>query len=152
LIKSIEVGKMPKNEKGGKNFKKGKRIVATVRQLVYKDEGQDYGLVKKKMGDCRFMVVLQTDAREIICHVRGKMRKREWVNEHDIVLVGLRDYEDGKADIIHKYSSDDANVLRKTGVLTMKGAEEKNDDDEEDEIADSIYFQDDAPDIDLDDL
>jgi hypothetical protein len=34
----------------------------------------------------------------------------------------------------------------------MKGAEEKNDDDEEDEIADSIYFQDDAPDIDLDDL
>lgn len=146
---------MPKNEKGGKNFKKGKRPVTTLsRQLVYKSEEQDYGLVKKKMGDCRFMVILQTDAREIICHIRGKMRKREWVNEHDIVLVALRDFEENKADIIHKYSADDANVLRKQGVLSLKGNEEKaeGDDNDGDDIADSIYFQEDAPDINLDEL
>ncbi len=35
-----------------------------------------------------------------LCHIRGKMRKRTWVNQGDIVLVGLRDYQDVKADVI----------------------------------------------------
>jgi translation initiation factor 1A len=146
---------MPKNEKGGKNFKKGKRVVNTVRQLLYKSEDQDYGLVKKKLGDCRFITILQNDARELVCHVRGKMRKREWVNEDDIVLIALRDFEEGKGDIIHKYSSEDANVLRKQGVLTLKGNEDKAENtknEEDDDIGDSIYFHEDAPDVDLDDL
>lgn len=143
---------MPKNEKGGKNFKRGKRPVTTVRQLIYKGEDQDYGLVKKKLGDCRFLVVLQSDARELVCHVRGKMRKREWVNDEDIVLVGLRDFEEGKADILHKYTAEDANVLRKQGTLSLKGAEKTENKEDEDDIADSIYFQEDAPDVDLEDL
>lgn len=31
------------------------------------------------------------------------MRKRVWVNAGDIILVSLRDYQDGKADVIAKY-------------------------------------------------
>jgi translation initiation factor 1A len=45
------------------------------------------------------------------------MRKRVWVNTSDIVLVGLRDFQDGKADVILKYSPDEAKNLKIYGEL-----------------------------------
>merc|ERR1719400_128448 len=38
------------------------------------------------------------DGVKRLCHIRGKMRKKVWVAQGDIVLIGLRDYQDGKAD------------------------------------------------------
>lgn len=35
----------------------------------------------------------------------------------DIVLVGLRDYQDEKADVIMKYTADEARVLKQYGEL-----------------------------------
>lgn len=53
------------------------------------------------------------DGTTRLCHIRGKLRKKVWVNAQDIVLVGLRDYQDDKADIILKYSPDEARNLIK---------------------------------------
>lgn len=52
-----------------------------------------------------------------LCHIRGKMRKKVWVNAQDIVLVGLREYQDGKCDVILKYSPDEARALIKYGEI-----------------------------------
>lgn len=52
-----------------------------------------------------------------LCHIRGKLRKKVWVNAQDIVLVGLREYQDDKADIILKYSPDEARNLIKYGEI-----------------------------------
>lgn len=52
-----------------------------------------------------------------MCHIRGKLRKKVWVNAQDIVLVGLREYQDDKADIILKYSADEARNLIKYGEI-----------------------------------
>ena len=52
-----------------------------------------------------------------MCHIRGKMRKKVWIGQGDIVLVGLRDYQDEKADVILKYSADEARVLKQYGEL-----------------------------------
>jgi translation initiation factor 1A len=38
-------------------------------------------------------------------------------NKGDIVLVGLRKFADGKTDIIHKYSTDEARSLQAYGEL-----------------------------------
>merc|ERR1712061_43687 len=38
------------------------------------------------------------DGVERLCHIRGKLRKKVWIAQSDIVLVGLRDYQDAKAD------------------------------------------------------
>ena len=35
----------------------------------------------------------------------------------DIVLVGLRDYEQGKCDVMHKYTADEARQLKSYGEL-----------------------------------
>merc|ERR1719225_2009232 len=38
------------------------------------------------------------DGTKRLCHIRGKLRKRQWINTSDIILVGLREYQDAKAD------------------------------------------------------
>merc|ERR1719153_398100 len=55
------------------------------------------------------------DGTKRLCHIRGKMRKKVWVGQGDIILVGLRDYQDAKADVILKYSSDEARNLKSYG-------------------------------------
>ena len=35
------------------------------------------------------------DGVKRLCHIRGKMRKKVWINQSDIVLLGLRDYQVG---------------------------------------------------------
>lgn len=38
-----------------------------------------------------------------------------WVNQSDIILVGLRDFQDSKADVILKYTPDEARNLKTYG-------------------------------------
>lgn len=57
------------------------------------------------------------DGVKRLCHIRGKMRKKVWVNTGDIVLVGLREYQDEKADVILKYMADEARSLKQYGEL-----------------------------------
>merc|ERR1712071_732657 len=38
------------------------------------------------------------DGIKRLCHIRGELRKKVWINQGDIILVGLRDYQDAKAD------------------------------------------------------
>ena len=33
------------------------------------------------------------DGVKRLCHIRGKLRKKVWINQSDIVLLGLRDYQ-----------------------------------------------------------
>uniref|UniRef100_A0A915EDK8 S1-like domain-containing protein n=1 Tax=Ditylenchus dipsaci TaxID=166011 RepID=A0A915EDK8_9BILA len=46
-----------------------------------------------------------------------KLRKKMWIGTGDIVLIGLRDYQDDKADVILKYTPDEARVLKAQGHL-----------------------------------
>ena len=57
------------------------------------------------------------DGTKRLCHIRGKMRKKVWVQISDIVLVGLRDFQDAKCDIILKYTADEARNLKAYGEL-----------------------------------
>ena len=57
------------------------------------------------------------DGTKRLCHIRGKLRKKVWVNQGDIILIGLRDFQDEKADIILKYSADEARALKQYGQL-----------------------------------
>ena len=40
-----------------------------------------------------------------------------WINAGDIVLVSLREFQDSKADIIHRYNADEARNLKQYGEL-----------------------------------
>ena len=44
-----------------------------------------------------------------------------WINQGDIVLIGLRDYQDAKADVILRYNPDEARNLKTYGELPETG-------------------------------
>ena len=43
------------------------------------------------------------DGEKRLAHIRGKLRKKVWINQGDIILLSLRDYQDEKGDVILKY-------------------------------------------------
>ena len=82
------------------------------------------------------------DGVKRLCHIRGKLRKKVWINQGDIILIGLRDYQDSKADVIQKYNPDEARNLKAYKELpeTAKINDAQIDDDND---LDGIEFQDD---------
>ncbi|KAG6785195.1 hypothetical protein POTOM_010922 [Populus tomentosa] len=109
---------MPKNKgKGGKNRKRGKNEADDEkRELIFKEDGQEYAQVLRMLGNgrCEAMCI---DGTKRLCHIRGKMHKKVWIAAGDIILVGLRDYQDDKADVILKYMPDEARLLKAYGEL-----------------------------------
>ncbi len=46
-----------------------------------------------------------------------------WINRSDIILIGLRDYQDAKADVILKYTPDEVINLRAYVEFPESGTE-----------------------------
>mmetsp|Transcript_44432 Transcript_44432/g.69473 ORF Transcript_44432/g.69473 Transcript_44432/m.69473 type:complete len:132 (+) Transcript_44432:813-1208(+) len=86
------------------------------KELVFKELGQEYGQVLKMLGNGRCDVYC-FDGVQRLCHIRGKMRKKIWINSGDVVLIALREFQDKKADIILKYNTDETKSLRAYGEL-----------------------------------
>lgn len=108
---------MPKNKgKGGKNRRRGKNEGEEKREIQVKEEGQEYAQITKILGGCNFEAQC-FDKVVRTCHARGKMRKRVWINLQDIVLISLRDFQDGKADVIVRYTAEEARRLKAMGEL-----------------------------------
>ena len=109
---------MPKNKgKGGKNRRRGKNENDVMkRELIVKEDGQEYAQVFKMLGNGR-LTAFCFDGKQRLCHIRGKLRKKVWINTGDIILIGLRSYQDDKADVILKYNPDEARNLKACGEL-----------------------------------
>ncbi|SAL97456.1 hypothetical protein [Absidia glauca] len=109
---------MPKNKgKGGKNRRRGKNENEdNKRELDFKEEGQEYAQVVKMLGNGRLEAQC-FDGVKRLAHIRGKMRKKVWINQGDIILLSLREYQDDKADVIQKYTPEEARQLKSYGEL-----------------------------------
>jgi len=144
---------MPKNKgKGGKNRRRGKNEnEKEKRELVFKEDGQEYAQVTKMLGNGRLEAMCFDGVRRL-CHIRGKLRKKVWINSGDIILLGLRDYQDTKADVILKYTPDEARNLKTYGELPESIRINENMDENEMD-ADNILFDDvEGSDDDIDDI
>lgn len=77
-----------------------------------------------------------------------------WINQGDIILIGLRDYQDAKADVILKYTPDEARNLKTYGEFpeSVKISEYvtfvENDLDEDIEFGDDVSSADEADPVD----
>jgi len=120
------------NNKGGKRYKRNKNQVKENKTTRLKDvtQSQEYAQITKCLGSCRFEV-LCFDGKKRMATMCGKMRKKVFVNAHEIVLVSLRDWQDSKCDIIEKYSASDVQKLKQKNLIPkFIKLEEKNDEDE----------------------
>ena len=127
---------MPKNTgMGGSKRKKGKKQVQEDRELRYKEESEEYAQIIKILGDGRFQCKC-ADGVDRIAHVRGKMRKRTWLANGDIILVSIREFEPEKCDVVEKYKEKEVAKLKSVGeipdtmVLVNSGENEEKNDEE----------------------
>ncbi len=109
------------DKKGGKNKKRGKRNRFGVQhqRLVTRTEDQQYAVITKMLGDCRVNLRYINDKGKLVETmgvIRGKLRKRVWMNEGSVVLVAQRDF-DKRVDIIDKYSDDNVRKLKRRGEI-----------------------------------
>merc|ERR1712167_367496 len=73
------------------------------------------------------------DGKTRLAHIRGKMRRRVWINAGDIILLGLRDFQDDKADVLVKYKADEVSQLKKMGHLPASAVVKEQDEDSDDD-------------------
>jgi translation initiation factor 1A len=105
MVRQISTG-------GGKHHKKCKNTTQIQsRELVFKEDGQEYAIVTSLLGHRR-CYVKTSDKIERIGVIRGNMRRStSRVGNNDLVLISLREFQDSKADIIHVYKSDEVRSL-----------------------------------------
>lgn len=86
------------------------------RELLFKEDGQEYAQILKMLGNGRCEAYC-FDGIKRLCHIRGKLKKKVWINIGDIVLIGLRDFQEEKGDIIFKYSTEESKFLKTYGEI-----------------------------------
>src|SRR5947207_486189 len=118
---------MPKKDKARK-----KKTGESSQQVIHKDGvGQMYAVVVRMLGGGKLTARCE-DGKERLCNICGKLRNRRWINVDDVILIGLRDFQDDKADVILGYSNEESRQLRKEGQLKSLQKDDKPDADEKD--------------------
>jgi translation initiation factor 1A len=129
---------MPK-AKGSKKPKRARHSDANAKaELILREDGQEYAQAGRMLGNGRLEAIC-FDGKTRLAHIRGKLLKRVWISTGDIILVTLRDFQDGKVDVVHKYNTDQVRKLKQMGEIPsgVKVAE-LNLDDQSD--SDSVEF------------
>ncbi len=78
---------------------------------------QVFGIVEQRVGGSR-MLVRCMDGRQRNCRIPGRLKKRLWVREGDLVIVEPWEFGgDEKGDVILKYRKNQVGYLRQKGYL-----------------------------------
>jgi len=148
---------MPKNTRGGNKHKKLKNHSEPIfnkkeLRIAIPENSEFYAKVIKQMG-CRRVRVLCSD-KVRSCMIPGKMWKRVWLNEGDIILCqgyANSSVNDDVCVVCYKYTPTEISSLKNKGFLTfINNTEEIFDDNTEnididdndviDDIGDQQYY------------
>jgi len=144
---------MGRNIKGGSKHKKYARnrnaVVRNKLSDLKKTDNQEYAFVKDVLGNCRFRLMCW-DKKERLGILRGKMKKRQWVQRGELVLASLREFQDDKCEIIQKYTGDQAKVLLKHNLISEAFLKDGSTFDN-DESNSNNPFEDDVDDVNTED-
>lgn len=113
------------NQTGGKNHKKYKKNnneapkEKVLKLIPLNDKTQVYAIVKKKQGGSR-ITVLCSDNITRSAIIPGKMYKKVWFNENDVILCDLNMGTDNLCYITHKYTGKEASKLKDMGHINFE--------------------------------
>jgi translation initiation factor 1A len=65
-------------------------------------------------------MVIGNDGKERLCRISGKLKRRVWIREGDVVLISPWDFQrDTRGDIVWRYTKSQAEWLRKNKYITI---------------------------------
>ena len=78
---------------------------------------QTFGIIEQRLGGSR-MNVRCLDGKKRICRIPGRLTRKLWVRENDIVIVEPWEYSgDQKGDIVYKYTPTQVIYLKRKEYL-----------------------------------
>jgi translation initiation factor 1A len=101
-----------------KNRTEEEGVITRVR-LPHKQERELFGFVESLLGSNRIKV-RGIDGVTRMARIPGKMKKRIWIREGDVVIIVPWEFQNDKADVIWRYTGPQVDWLQRKGFL--KGA------------------------------
>ena len=78
---------------------------------------QTFGVIEQRLGGSR-MRVRCLDGKTRICRIPGRLTRKLWVRDNDIVIIEPWEYGgDEKGDVVYKYTPTQLGFLKKNGYL-----------------------------------
>ena len=101
----------------------GKKKVLSEKELntlILPSKNDIFGIAQRMLGFDRVQVKCQ-DGNTRICRIRGKMKRRTWIREGDIVLISPWDFQsDSRGEIFWRYTQNQVSELREKGILKIE--------------------------------
>ncbi len=79
-------------------------------------KNQVLGVIEQRVGGSR-MIIKCVDGKSRNCRVPGRLRRRLWLREGDIVIVKPWEFDNEKGDVLYKYNPSQVHWLKKKGHL-----------------------------------
>ncbi len=78
------------------------------------------GVLEQRLGASRIMIKC-FDGKSRVCRVPGRLKRKLWLREGDIVIVEPWEYQpDEKGDVIYKYHKSAVEWLKRKGYIKLE--------------------------------
>lgn len=111
-------------DKHGKELTPEQQEQLEIRRIRMPKDGEIIGILDQRLGGSR-MKVRCLDGKIRICRVPGRLKRKLWVRENDVLLIKPWDLGgEGKGDVIFKYRHSQIDYLKRIGKLKGLEADE----------------------------
>ena len=102
-----------KNKKNKKNKKNTPEPTENIRvTLPYKPKGEMFAVAETFQGGSRLQLICE-DGKRRMGRIPGKLRRRMWVRENDLLIVVPWSFQDSKADVRFRYTPTQTSNLKR---------------------------------------
>ena len=102
-----------KKPKKGHNQENEENLRVT---LPYKPKGEMFAVAETFQGGSRLQLICE-DGERRMGRIPGKLRRRMWVRENDLLIVVPWSFQDSKADVKFRYTPTQTSNLKRRGKI-----------------------------------
>mgnify|MGYP006106833935 CR=1 FL=1 len=104
-------------KKKNKNKKNTHEPTENIRvTLPYKPKGEMFAVAETFQGGSRLQLICE-DGKRRMGRIPGKLRRRMWVRENDLLIVVPWSFQDSKADVKFRYTPTQTSNLKRKGKI-----------------------------------
>ena len=85
-------------------------------RIPHLKQGEIFGIADQLLGASRIKVMC-ADGKSRLGRIPGKLKKRMWIREGDLVVVRPWEFQNEKCNILHRYTKTEASYLSRRGVV-----------------------------------
>jgi len=84
--------------------------------LPRRNRGEVFGIASQLLGAARIRVMCEDNVSRM-GRITGKMKKKMWIREGDLLILRPWGFQEGKADILFRYSRTQSQYLARRNLL-----------------------------------